>query len=263
MNLNILQKKQATKQAVLSSREKKHQANLQKNNGLYFQIGLIATLFIVFGVFQLRFDKKEVAFNKLVIDTPAELAKISPNYIIEENIPKEVKKQQVVTKLKSLENPKIVDNDDPVLEDIIKTPPVVFDKAPDVGDIHVEDLPLVIDTFHVSQVSEYPEYPGCDKFSDKELKFECFQRKIAKHIKRKFDSEIAADNGLTGVQKIFILFTINSEGDIVDIKARAPHPELQKEAVKSVSSLPKMKPAKHGHKKVNVTYTLPILFRVD
>lgn len=262
MNLNNLKKKQATKQVELSLREKKHQANLQKNNGLYFQIGLIATLFVVFGVFQLKFDKKEIAFNKLVIDTPVELTTIPPDYIIEENIPRKVKKQQVITEPNSFENPKIVEDDDPVLEDVIKTP-LVVDKPLNVADIHVEDLPAVVDTFHVSQVSEYPEYPGCDKFSDKKRKFECFQQKIAKHIKRKFDSEIAADNGLTGVQRIFILFTINHEGDIVGVKARAPHPELQKEAVKAVSSLPKMKPAKQGLKKVNVTYTLPILFKVD
>lgn len=262
MNLNILKKKQITKEVALSLREKKHQANLQKNNGLYFQIGLIATLFIVFGIFQLRFDKKEIAFNKLVIETPIELTTMH-SYIIEENIPKEVKEQQKSKKSKFFENPKIVDNEDPILKNIIKTPPVVVDKAPSISDINVEDLPPVIDTFHVSLVSDYPEYPGCDKFSDKKRKFECFQQKIAKHIQRKFDSDIAANNGLTGVQKIFILFTINHEGDIVDVKARALHPELQKEAVRAVNSLPRMKPAKQGNKKVNVTYTLPILFRVD
>jgi len=263
MNLNILRKKQATKEVALSLREKKHQANLQKNNGLYFQIGLIATLFIVFGVFQLRFDKKEIVLNSPIIEDPIELTTLPRDYIIEENIPKEVKKQAIVTKPKSLENPKIVDNDDPVLEDVIKTPPVIVDKAPDVGDIQVDDLPPVIDTVPVSLVSEYPEYPGCDKFSDKKRKFECFQQKIAKHIKRKFDSDIAADNGLSGTQKIYILFTINHEGDIIDIMAKSKHPVLQKEAVRAVKSLPKMKPAKQGYKKVNVTYTLPLVFRVD
>jgi len=263
MNLNILKKKQATKEVVLSSREKKHQANLQKNNGHYFQIGLIATLFIVFGVFQLKFDKKEIAFNSPVIDDPIELSKMPRDYIIEENMPKKVKKQAVVTKPKSFENPKVVDNDDPVLDNVINTPPVAVDKAPNVGDINVDDLPPVIDTVPVSLVSDYPEYPGCDKFSDRKRKFECFQKKIAKHIQRRFDSDIAAENGLSGVQKITILFTINHEGDIVDVKARAPHPELQKEAIKAVKSLPKMKPAKQGYKKVNVTYALPLLFKVD
>ncbi len=263
MNLNILKKQEATKEVALSLREKKHQANLRKNNGLYFQVGLIAALFIVFGVFQLRFDKKEIVFNSPVIDDAIELSTMPRDYIIEENMPKEIEKPAAVTKPESFENPKVVDNDEPVLDNVIKTPPVVVDKAPDIGDIQVDDLPPVIDTVPVSLVSDYPEYPGCDKFSNKERKFECFQQKIAKHIKRKFNSDIAAENGLSGIQKITILFTINHEGDIVDIKARAPHPELQKEAIKAVRSLPKMKPAKQGYKKVNVTYALPVLFKVD
>jgi len=263
MNLNILKKNQATKEVALSLREKKHQANLQKNSGLYFQIGLIATLFIVFGLFQLQFDKKEIVLNTIEIDGPIELTTLFPDYIIEENIPKEVEDQPVVTKSESLENLKVVDNDEPVLEDIVKTPPVVIDKSPKVDDIDVVDVEPKIDTIPVSLVSDYPEYPGCDKFSDRSRKFECFQQKIAKHIKRKFNDEIAADYGLTGIQKITILFTINHEGDVVDVKARAPHPELQKEAIKAVRSLPKMKPAKQGFNKVNVTYALPLLFKVD
>jgi len=263
MNLNILKKKQATKEVVLSLREKKHQANLQKNNGLYFQIGLIATLFIVFGVFQLRFVTGPIDVGKPPIDIGEVINSAPVDYIIEENIPKEVKEQVVISKPKSFENLKVVDDNDPLLKDLIDTPPVIVDKGPSVDDILVDDLPPVIDTFPVALVSNYPEYPGCDKFDDKKKKFECFQKKIAKHIQRKFDSDIAAENGLSGVQKITIVFTISHEGDIIDVKARAPHPELQKEAVKAVKSLPKMKPAKQGYKKVNVTYALPLLFKVD
>ncbi|NQY29700.1 MAG: energy transducer TonB [Flavobacteriaceae bacterium] len=263
MNLNMLKKKQATKEVKLSLREKKHQANLRKNSGLYFQIGLIATLFIVFGVFQLKFVTSPVEIELPPIDI-GEVIKAAPiDFIIEENIPKEVKTQAVITKPKSLDNFEIIENDSKVLVDLIETPPVIVDKPMAVVDVDVVEAPVVIDTIPISLVSDYPEYPGCDKFSDKKRKFECFQQKIAKHIQRKFDSDIAAENGLTGIQKITIVFTINHEGNIVDVKARAPHPELQKEAVKAVMSLPKMKPAKQGYKKVNVTYALPLLFKVD
>lgn len=262
MNLNILKKKEATKKVKLSLREKKHQANLQKNNGLYFQIGLIATLFIVFGVFQLKFDKQEIAFNYPEADAPIELNTLPPDYIIEEDMPKKVKEEVVRVQPKSFQNPKIVDDNDKVLDDLIKTSPVVFDKPIEVVDIDVVDVDPVV-TIPISLVSDYPVYPGCDKFEDKKSLMECFQQKIANHINRKFDSDVAVENGLSGKQKIMIMFTINHEGDIVSVKARAPHPELQKEAVSVVNSLPKMKPAMQGYKKVNVTYSLPVIFEVE
>jgi len=261
MNLNILKKKQATKEVALSLREKKHQANLQKNNGLYFQIGLIATLFIMFGVFQLKFTMNPIEIPKPTVDIGEVIRTAPVDYVIEENIVKKVVKQ---VKQKPTETYKEV-------PDHTEIPPEEFlPEVPDspknnllVENVNPDEEEDVIDTVPVSLVSEYPEYPGCDKFSDKKRKFECFQHKIAKHIQRKFDSDIAADNGLSGTQKIYILFTINHEGDIIDIMAKSKHPVLQKEALRAVKSLPKMKPAKQGYKKVNVTYTLPLVFRVD
>jgi len=88
-------------------------------------------------------------------------------------------------------------------------------------------------------------------------------KKIAKHIQRKFDGDIASDHNITGVQKIFVMFTINTEGNIVDIKARSPHPALQKEAIRAIQSLPKMKPGKKGNKKVPVIFSQPIVFEVE
>ena len=261
MNLNILKKKQASKEAVLSLREKKHQANLQKNNGLYFQIGLIATLFIVFGVFQLRFVMAPIDIGKPPIDIGEVINTAPVDYIIEENIVRKEVKQVIQKPTQAFKEVP----DETVMPPEEFLPPVEETPSENVSieSLNTVEVEETIDTLPISLVSDYPEYPGCDKFDDKKKKFECFQQKIAKHIQRKFDSDIAADNGLSGIQKITIVFTINHEGDIVDVKARAPHPELQKEAVKAVNSLPKMKPAKQGYKKVNVTYALPLLFKVD
>jgi len=260
MNLNKLKKKQATKEVKLSLREKKHQANLRKNNGLYFQIGLIATLFIVFGVFQLRFVTSVPEIGPPVVDN-TETFEIAPKiFVIEEDVPKEIVKQ---VRQKPTETYKEVPDDTKILDDFLPDVPEILEENIPVDSINPEEEEPTVDTYHVSLVSDYPEFPGCDKFDDKKRKFECFQQKITKHIIRKFDSDIASENGLSGDLKIMIMFTINHEGDIVDVKARAPHPELKKEAIKAVSSLPKMKPAKQGYKKVNVTYALPVIFKVD
>jgi protein TonB len=260
MNLQIF-KKSDNKKMSLSSREMKHLANSKQHSKLYFQIGLIATLFLFFGLFQMKFDKKRIVKPAIVLNDPVDQDFRILDFVIEENIVKE--KIKSIQKQFNYEDPKIIDNQIPILENFNPSPKVTQNSSVTVDSILVDELPTLIDTLPVSLVSDYPEYPGCGDLDSKESKFKCFQKKIAKHIQRNFNSDIAIDNGLSGVQKINISFTINYNGDIVDVMARAPHAELQKEAIKAIRSLPKMKPAKQGFQKVNVTYALPLIFKVD
>jgi protein TonB len=265
MRFNSQNRKEFTEQVKLSLREKKHQANLRKSGGLYFQIGLVATLFIFFGIFQMKFEKKEVVARTVTITDVNEIITNIPDFIIEENLPKpssKVIKEQPYT---NWSDPKIIDNNDLDIETVIDDMPVVLDKAPLVSDVLVDDEgdDPKIDTFPVTLVSDLPIFPGCESYSDKREQLECFSSKVAKLVSKKFDTEVAAENGITGKQKIMVTFMINTQGDVVDIKARAPHPVLQKEAIKAVNMLPKMTPAKQGFKTVNVTYALPIIFEVQ
>ncbi|MGB1269414.1 MAG: energy transducer TonB [Flavobacteriaceae bacterium] len=264
MRLNSKSSTEREQKVKLSLREKKHQANLRKSGGLYFQIGLVATLFIFFGVFQMKFHKKEVVVNTIKITDTVEHITNIPDFIIEEDMPKSSVKteEQPYT---NWTDPKIVDDTAPDIETVIDDEPIVLDKAPSVSDIHVDDSgdDPAIDTFPVSLVSELPIYPGCESYVDQKEQLECFSSKVAKLVSRKFNTDVASDNGITGKQKILVTFIINTKGEVVDVKARAPHPELQKEAIKAVNTLPKMTPAKQGFKTVNVTYSLPIIFEVQ
>jgi protein TonB len=47
------------------------------------------------------------------------------------------------------------------------------------------------------------------------------------------------------------------------VRARAPHPRLEKEAVEVVQSLPNMTPGKQRGKPVGVLYSLPIVFDIQ
>lgn len=265
MRFNIQKKKELAKQVKLSLRDKKHQANLRKSGGLYFQIGLVATLFIVFGVFQAKFYKKEVVVNPIKITDTLEVITVIPDFIIEENIPKKTSVQVYNDPLVNLSDPTIVDNDDPIIETVVEVSPVVVDKTPSVSDIKIDDEgdDPEIDAIPVSLVSDLPVFPGCETYTNKREKMDCFSSKVAKLISRKFNTDVASDNGISGKQKIMVTFIINTNGDVVDVKARAPHPVLQKEAIKAVKLLPKMTPAKQGFKTVNVSYSLPIIFNVE
>jgi hypothetical protein len=56
---------------------------------------------------------------------------------------------------------------------------------------------------------------------------------------------------------------LNVDGDVVNVRVRAPHPRLEQEAINVVKSLPKMTPGKQRDKAVGVLYALPIIFQVE
>jgi len=87
--------------------------------------------------------------------------------------------------------------------------------------------------------------------------------KIADFVNKKFNTELAGDLGLSGRQRINVVFKIDKNGDITGVKSRAPHPALEKEAARVINLLPKMKPGKQRGKSVIVPYSLPIIFVVQ
>ena len=155
--------------------------------------------------------------------------------------------------------------DETILKEVLPkfNKPSVDSNPVKVGDVKVEEAPEDLAPISINLVQVLPVFPGCERFETKKEKMKCFMSKVSKHINKKFDSDIAVDNDITGKQKIFVMFTINAKGEIEDIKARSPFKVLEKEAIESVQSLPKMTPAKQGYKKVAVTYTLPINLLVE
>ncbi len=65
--------------------------------------------------------------------------------------------------------------------------------------------------------------------------------------------------GLVPVKKrIIMLFKIDRQVVIEGIRAKAPHPKLQKEAIRIIKLFPKMKLGRQRGKAVGVKYTLPM-----
>jgi len=87
--------------------------------------------------------------------------------------------------------------------------------------------------------------------------------KIQKFVNRKFNTDLAGDLGLSGTQRIIVVFKIDKTGNIVGVRARAPHPKLEKEAARVVNLLPKMKPGRQRGNAVIVPYSLPIKFQIQ
>ncbi len=126
---------------------------------------------------------------------------------------------------------------------------------------------VVLDTINPTKniafalIEDVPIFPGCE--GTQEQLRQCLQDKITEHVNRNFNSSLATDLNLSpGVKRIFVMFKISNEGNIIDVQARAPHKKLQEEAIRVVSSLPQMMPGKYKGKNVNVKYSLPIAFKV-
>ena len=240
----------------------KHDANLQKNSTLYFQIGLIVCLLTVFGLFEMRFESKPIEVSQLPpIDDPDEI-EIKNFKVFQE----EIKKDEPVKETQKLgaKEPIIKENDFQGLENdnpIIDEPDVIHDPI-DAGNIKV---PKIIDEDLVDWVAleKVPVYPGCEKAKTNDQRKKCMSEKLAKLIQRNFDQGLISELEFSGTQKINVQFKIDKTGNITDIKAKAPHIELEKEALKVVNKIPTMEPGLQRAKPVSVMYYLPIILKVQ
>jgi len=133
----------------------------------------------------------------------------------------------------------------------------------EVQDVEIEEEEEIIEDVPFSVIEDAPIYPGCEKYTSKAERKKCMSDEVQKHVNKKFNTELASDLDLEGVQKIFVVFKIDKQGNITDVRSRAPHPKLAQEAEKVIKSLPKMKPGQQRGKPVGVNYTLPIVFKVQ
>ncbi|CAM1348910.1 energy transducer TonB [Tenacibaculum crassostreae] len=113
--------------------------------------------------------------------------------------------------------------------------------------------------FHL--VEQIPLFDKCEKAPIlKQSK--CFEEQMIKHIVRNFDyPKEAMQKGIEG--KVLVQFTIDTDGNVIDIKKRGPENGelLEKEADRLIASLPKFIPGSHKGNFVNVKYALPIIFK--
>lgn len=124
------------------------------------------------------------------------------------------------------------------------------------------ELKQEISDYPFAVVEQVPIFPGCEDLTSHEEQKECFSQGINNHINVNFNTSLGKKLGLEGLTRVYVRFRISPDGDVTDVEARAPHPDLGEEAKRVVSSLPQMKPAMHDGKKVAVLYTVPINFMV-
>ena len=113
-----------------------------------------------------------------------------------------------------------------------------------------------------SLIDEVPTSPSCKDLANNDERRSCIAREISKHVLENFNVKLAEKLGLVGRQRISVLFKINKKGEVVEVRSRAPHPDLEIEAVRVINILPQFTPGKHKGEPVIVPYSLPIIFEV-
>ena len=238
--------------------KKNIKADVGRNSSIYFSVGLALMLLLT----NLAINYK--TYDKAAID----IGMINMDDELEEEIPITQQLQtpppppppppvapeiiEIVEDDKEVEETVIESTETSQEEEIAKVEDVVVVEAPD-EDIEV---PFAV-------IENVPVFPGCEKEVGNNAKKQCMSDKIAQFVNKKFNTELASELGLSGRQRISVIFKIDKSGNITNIMARAPHPGLEKEAQRVIGLLPKMQPGKQRGKAVTVPYSLPILFQVQ
>ena len=141
-------------------------------------------------------------------------------------------------------------------------PLVSFTQINDQSKLNLEKKKEKIVKF--SEVESAPFYiDWCTSNPTEDKIRECTDSGIKLFTKLNFDTGLANELKLSGLQRITIAFVINKNGDVVDIRVRAPHPQLEDEAIRVINLLPKMEPGRQNSEAVSVSYLLPIIFKSE
>ncbi|OUU21590.1 MAG: energy transducer TonB [Flavobacteriaceae bacterium TMED48] len=233
--------------------KKSEKADLSKNSGLYFVIGLSLILLISWQAIEWRTYEKVYAYEALNVEDEDD-----------EEIP-------ITEQLKTPPPPppppppapeviEVVEDEEEVEETVIESTETNEDEIIEVEEVEIEeefedvDVPFAV-------IEDVPIFPGCEKVAKSERR-KCFQEQMNKHIRRNFRyPEIAQEMGIQG--RVYVNFIIAKDGSISNIRMRGPDKNLEKEAQRIISKLPSMTPGKQRGRAVRVPFSIPITFRLQ
>ncbi len=223
--------------------KKSPKANLESKKLMFTQIGLIISLLIAWGVFEVKVkaDREidESLLNReIVLDE--EMVEITKQ---EEQKPQPVEQPQQTTQLEIVEDN--VETEDININAEVEQNEVIEEYvAPEVVEEEVTEQEI----FQI--VEEMPAFPGGEA---KLMEY------VGKNIKY---PQIARETGIQG--RVFIGFVVEPDGSVSNVKLlRGIGGGCDEEAMRVVKSMPKWKPGKQRGKAVRVSYQIPVFFKLQ
>lgn len=230
--------------------------DLQNWSVIFFQVGVIVMLLVTWQLLELKSYDKAITRDSLLVSSD-DLEEIIPITDPVEPPPPPPPTQAAAAVIIEVEDE--ADIEETVIESTETDENQEIAEIEEIDEVVIEEEIINVPFAVIENV---PIFPGCENLSNNQERKECMSSKVQEFVQKKFNSDLAGELGLEGRQRIFVQFRIDRTGKVVDVRARAPHPRLEKEAVDVVSSLPDMIPGKQRGKPVGVQYALPIIFDV-
>ena len=210
---------------------------------MFTQIGLIISLLIAWGVFEVKVkaDREidESLLNREIV-MDEEMVEITKQ---EEQKPQPVEQPQQTTQLEIVDDN--VETEDININAEVEQNEVIEEYvAPEVVEEEVTEQEI----FQI--VEEMPAFPGGEA---KLMEY------VGKNIKY---PQIARETGIQG--RVFIGFVVEPDGSVSNVKLlRGIGGGCDEEAMRVVKSMPKWKPGKQRGKAVRVSYQIPVFFKLQ
>ena len=121
-------------------------------------------------------------------------------------------------------------------------------------------------SIYVSQLlDESPLHPLCKKGKSYEESKQCFSNAVSELVTKKFDTYLVNELGMPpgSIQKVFVSFEIDANGDLINIRTFGSDVRLEEEAFRVIKFLPKIQPAVLNGTKVATYFSLPITLKVS
>lgn len=229
--------------------KKTKRADLEKNKGTYFLMGLLVSLGLVFVAFEwgthdVKVDEVETdavieEVEDIMITPPDETPPPPPE---PEEAPVNVEILQVVeddVEVADVEIASVDDSFDKLQQTF--TPPAPAQQGRKQEKVEEEQI--------FEFLEEMPEFPGGEKAM---LKW------LGEHVKY---PAVAAENNIQG--RVMVSFVVERDGSVSNVKVdRGVDPSLDKEAIRLVESMPKWKPGMQTGKPVRCRFRLPVTFKL-
>lgn len=229
--------------------KKTDRANLENGKGLFFLMGLVVALATVFVAFE--WGNKDIKVEELTRDfvleeiediqiTPPEEQTPPPEPEIETPIaPDNLTIVENDVKVADVEFVAVDDDLNKLQKTFTPPAPMQQSRREEVADDHIFEY-----------LEEMPEFPGgageMMKWLNKNMVY----------------PPIAAENNIQG--RVMVSFVVEPDGSISNVNiARGVDPNLDKEAMRVVSKMPKWKPGMQTGKPVRARFTLPVQFRLQ
>ena len=231
--------------------KKNPKADLRKNSGLYFVLGLAVVMALVWGAFEWKTYEKANDYD----------ISLNVEDMLDEEAPmtEQIKTPPPPPPPAAPEVIEVVEDEEEVEETVIEsTETSQEEEVIEVDDVEVmDDFEDVDVPFAV--IEDVPIFPGCEGAKDKRA---CFNEMIQKHIVKNFRyPEIAQEMGVQG--RVNVMFTIQKDGSIGNIRYRGPDKNLEAEALRIIEKLPRMTPGKQRGRAVRVPFSIPITFKLQ